>query len=331
MDSLVKIIITFFNSIPPIKKYKLQKINMHLEPVDLKEILDLNNEIVMHEYTRELTNCKNNVYLEAYENFRKTIEKKFDAEYLHNFYYNSEWVKANKMRFNIFRLKSGTYDCNKNKIRFRKDSLNHEFFHMCSTNYDSSYVTCGFSLDLDKKSIGDGINEGYTDLLTARYFNEDISNSYLIESKFAANLERIIGRETMEKLYMNGDFIGFIKCLTQFYTIDEIEKFLLEFDIVSLYSDEYLSEDGENKINSLVENCICFLIKGYSKVLANSRLSSELIKERIEMYFYDMKVSHSFYSNEYIFDMNRINQIIEENLGKYAIIDVKEEEISKVR
>lgn len=331
MDRLIKLIITFFASIPPIKKYKLQKINKCLETVDLKKILALNHEIVMKEYIRELTNCNYCVYLEAHNNFRKKMEENFDAESLHNFYYNSEWVKASKIKFGILRSNTGTYNQYTNKIRFRKDSLNHEFFHMCSTNYDSTYVSSGFSIDLHEKSIGNGINEGYTDLLTARYFDEDISDSYFIESKFAANLEKIIGRETMEKLYMKGDFIGFIKSLTQFYTIDEIEQFLLEFDVVSLYIDEYLSKEGENKLNLLIENCICFLIKGYSKVLVNSGLSNELKKERMEMYFYDMKVFHSVYSDEYKFNMDRINQIIEQNLGKDAIIDVEEVELDKIR
>ena len=326
---LGKIKIFIYSIFSCINKYSLKKIDKFLEPIGLKEIINNKNDDPILSDVKMINESKYKDYKKGYEDFKNVVEEHFDASLLHNFYYNSEWVKVSKVHFMIPSVYVGTYDFVNNKLKFKNESLYHELFHLCSTDYDSTFITTGFSLDLKRKSIGTAINEGYTDLLTQRYFYQDISNSYLIESKFAYNLEKIIGQKKMEKLYMEGNFFGFIEELNKYYKINEIEKFLIDLDVIGFYCDKNLTEEESKRINLLIEDCICFLIKGYCKFLKNKTFSIEDKKMLIEDYFYDMKTFYKYYYEDYKFNFLRINKIIEDNLSKEINIDFEENKLFK--
>lgn len=327
--NLEKIMIFVYNLFPLIKKYKIKKIKNFLEPIGLSEILSEIYNLPKTEQIRMLKSSNDKNYVEGFEKFKEVIEKNFDSDSLHNFYYNSEWVKVNKVYFMPSRIYTGTYDYVNNKLKFKKSSLYHELFHMCSTDFNSIFITTGFSLDLNKKCIGEALSEGYTDLLTKRYFNEDISDSYWLESRFALHLEKIIGKKTMEELYMKGDFFGFISELNKYYKISEIETFLINLDIIGLYYSKNLIEEEADQINMLIEDCICFLIKGFCKILKNKNYSMDIKKILIEEYFYDIQIFYKCLNKEYEFDFEKINKVIKDNLSNEAIIDFEKDELLK--
>lgn len=238
-----KIILFIYNKIPVIKKYRLKKLNKYLEPIDLEKLMSNIESLTQKPTIRSIIKNDDKLYNDYFENFKSVMESNFDQEKLHNFYYNSEWVKINRVNFNPFSTNIGTYNYVNNKLRFKKESFNHEFFHLSSTDYDSIYESSGFSIDIDRMSLGNALNEGYTDLLTNRYFDENIDDYYYIEAKYASNLEKIIGKDIMEELYLKGDFFGLIKELKKRYDIKEIEKFLIGFDVISLYRNKYLSNE----------------------------------------------------------------------------------------
>ena len=62
---------------------------------------------------------------------------------------------------------------------------------------------CGFQirlLDINGE-IGRGLNEGYTELLSERYFN--VSATYWFERVFAIQLEKIVGEDFLKENYFN--------------------------------------------------------------------------------------------------------------------------------
>lgn len=321
-----KIILYVYN-LSPIKKYRLRRLNKYLEPIGLSNIMLLENKKIKNKTIRRIVFNNSKEYIKNYNKFKKKLEKNFSYGDLHNFYYNSEWVKVykNSLNLNPFDPIFGAYDHINNKLYFIKnnfkEAINHELFHLSSTDFDSPNESSGFSIDVNGRTFCEGINEGYTDLLTQRYFGEDIEDSYCNEAKLANNLEKIIGKRKMEKLYLNADVFSLIKLLKKYYDIDEIEQFLINVDVLYLYDFDCLSEDEANKINQIVEDCICFLLKGYCKVLKDTNESTKMKQHLIENYFYDMNFHCSLYDKNFKFNMDRINSVIINNLSKKFIIN----------
>ena len=78
----------------------------------------------------------------------------------------------------------------------------------------SSYISkdknvSGFLTEIktpfSKTEIGSLLNEGYTELLTKRYFKCTDNEYYKKEVLLASRIEEFIGREEMEKAYFEGN------------------------------------------------------------------------------------------------------------------------------
>ena len=91
------------------------------------------------------------------------------------------------------------YFVDKNKLVIRKgnkkeSTIYHELFHVASSIIDGNTYFVGFSQYTNKKGIiGKGLNEGYTELLTNRYFNSN-NKSYQFEMRCAYLLESIVNK-----------------------------------------------------------------------------------------------------------------------------------------
>ena len=103
---------------------------------------------------------------------------------------------------------------------------NHELLHL-STLLKSS---CGFSIIRDQKSIAEGLNEGYTQLLAKRYFNECVNKAYPIETFFSSILEKIIGKDKMETYFFKASFLSLIDEMEKYETNENIMKFINNID-----------------------------------------------------------------------------------------------------
>ena len=87
-----------------------------------------------------------------------------------------------------------------------------------SSYVDNNNMFSGFSYSNqndDSKDFGDGLNEGYTDLLTKRYFGnvEVCESDYDFEILIASFIEEIVEKDVMEKLYLTADFQGLMGIL----------------------------------------------------------------------------------------------------------------------
>lgn len=184
-------------------------------------------------------------YVDIITTFIYNLFKHFNVEDLTNF-----WNNITSLSIEIkekLPSSQGYYTYNYddlNKIEIEKQivfpTIYHELFHVSSTNRLSKDISfSGFCQIRNNLSIGRGLNEGYTELLTQRYFgtNNDIADSYIYLWIVAGYLELMVGKEKMQSLYLNADLLGLITELGKFISEKEIMKFIASTDFLLDYLD----------------------------------------------------------------------------------------------
>lgn len=155
---------------------------------------------------------------ECLNDAKDIIEKKFNKELLENYYNN---VKTLKYYYNSNDVLKedvlGYYDSSYNRIIEIYDNKSvyyHEFSHMISRK-DKDNV--GFR----KKDIGNGLNEGYTELFCHKYFGDLIGEEsyklYPYEIMFSEQLVNILGIEKMNEIFLTANQDMLIDELTKIY------------------------------------------------------------------------------------------------------------------
>ena len=116
-----------------------------------------------------------------------------------------------------------------------KKILYHELLHALTSFKCKNLLISGFH----HKNIGQGINEGYTDLITNRLLNiseYDYKIGYPYESIVSNIVEFIIGKEKMYSLYFNGDLSGLIDILSQYSSKSNVINFIINLDNINKMS-----------------------------------------------------------------------------------------------
>ena len=221
-------------------------------------------------------------------NFIETIEKKFPKETLSNFYNNINSITIEEVKQIIGKKDAtGFYDFFYNKIGLKENqiaSIYHELFHMSSTRKVGKVYYCGFAIYDKDDSYGIGLNEGYTQLMTERYFENDrtlnflernygiinhkhaVGKSYSLQTFIAFKVEQIIGKDKMEKMYLNANPYGLREELMKYASKAEINKFILNLDFLHYnIADAFRFSVNSKKIyNAYVQIC-AFLFNCYKK------------------------------------------------------------------
>ena len=311
------------------KRMKVQKFNRKLKTIELdklKEMLqDINDAKLLN---NRITDEKLQVYLEHFQN---VLEKNFDSEDLKNFRNNIGWLRVKVKKLPSFTLffttqNLGKYVVKHNTIILGKHyslaSLYHELFHLASTK-----LNIGFHYIIGKYSIGEALNEGYTEYLTQKYFGiEDDEKIYNTEKVVAESVEKIVGSKKMQSLYLNSNLLGLIDELQQYYSEKEIEKFLVSSDAILNYSSKRLLTKSElDKISKLYTDNIYFLLKGFCQKL--SKDDNKNIKEEIINFIRALVVASDNERLYVDYDIDILNSIIVKYLGDNYIIN--QEEIEK--
>ena len=177
---LLNIIVSYHNSSKNIPNYKLYKDFKLFKQVNLppklvqkyttinkkkifsltfkKEIMEFSKTIIEHFDEKNLINFYNNI------NELKIKNKSF---HLKNIIFNTGTVAAYKTKQNLIEIEDNNYLC----------SIYHELFHMASSIFINNIYYSGFrqtSFKIGNQNLGSGLNEGYTQLLTERYFNRTL-------------------------------------------------------------------------------------------------------------------------------------------------------------
>ena len=214
----------------------------------------------------ELNKINNKTFKEVALEFSKVLIEHFPEEALTNFYNNLNELTIKNNKLIVLIGAGGCYAPLNNSITISDfDAIYHELFHMASRLYSKSdgvsYV--GFKQRSTKLSkityngIGTGLNEGYTEVLTHRYFRSKTYSSYEFETDIARKLEMIIGSDKMTDLYLKGDLSGLINELKKYMPEDEIIKFITRIDLINEYEIEHKSIIVRESIFDIYE----FLLK----------------------------------------------------------------------
>ena len=225
---------------------------------------------------------------------------KFPSNNLLNFYNNLNQLKVVPKKFGLRNLVFKTnvaaaYDTKKNQIQVDGDdytlTIYHELFHMASSIYKDGVIHSGFNQSSSKPrmaNLGYGLNEGYTQLLTKRYFGHiaEILDAYKFEVHIADKLEKIVGQDKMENLYLNADLLGLINELKIYASEEEIMKFISGTDFLSKHlNDKKLMPFEKGMIASSLKDVSGFLFRVYTvklvRQLDNETLNMDEFNENL--------------------------------------------------
>lgn len=168
---------------------------------------------------------------------------------------NINLEKDKKFKYKKFGFKSnyisGAYIPDENKIvYYEKETLPHEFLHMSATplhkkNEDEYYS--GFRFDYGKIAYQKGLNEGYTELLTNRIFNDENydNDSYYKPIVYILRTFELLyaDKKFMERDYFLGNYQSPISNFCNYGSIEEyftLMRFLDYFIETSILGDEDL-------------------------------------------------------------------------------------------
>lgn len=304
--------------------YKLHK--------DLKVKKDYTFEIPLDVKRNYNDNSKPKVYNqkigEALINFAEVLEKEIPAENLNIFYNNFHSLIISQDNFdisNMSRLTSPIRGCyipsiNEVIVSEKKYSLSidHELMHMASSIFDetSGRSFVGFAQEKDGNHIGFGLTEGYTQLLTERYFGKKkkILDAYPIEKSIAQRLEVIIGQKKMEPLFFKADLYNLVKELKKYNNEEDIRNFIGDVDLLNKHAWRKSMLPSDKKImNSRLKSTDLFLLKTCLKKLnfekQNGIITAEELQNNVQSFlllFEDKKIKYSRIAN------HELNEIVQD-------------------
>ena len=235
---------------------------------------------------------KDNEYNEFFEKFKSILINNWDKDDLKLFFKNMNsldvLLKSLKIYNRINKCDAeATYNVKYNNITIGDlkdvdDSIYHELFHMASSCSEKNKTYSGFLQVNIFDKIGNEINEGYTDLLANRYFGTEIS--YKIESPLVRMVEKVVGREKMELLYLNADLKGLYNELLKYSTEKQTINFINNMDTI-----KEATKNNDNKLlGILLKNIIAYLY-----LINKNKLKNEVDNNIIS-------------ADEYIFNLNGI-------------------------
>lgn len=249
------------------KKYKLDDKYINVNQVALPPELQLHNSQLAAE---RVNDPKIKPYVAR---FSKVMLDNFPPNVLINFFNNIKTVTIKRDLSRFFSGDAGVYiGADQNSIYYLdKDSLYHELFHMASSSREGNINFDGLSQyyfirtgakTISVSDIGDGINEGYTQLLTNRYFgNGRKSYIYDKEVTYASRVEKIVGTDKMTEYYFNNNLYGLINALAQYSNEERAQKFITDLDYVhkadmKLFSiDRKKMKESINSIKEFLADC----------------------------------------------------------------------------
>lgn len=177
--------------------------------------------------------------------------------------------------------------------------------------------------------LGRGLNEGYTQLLTERYFGSIYGDKiYIFEVHFARMTEEIIGKSKMESLYLNANLNGLIDELKKFESKENIMRYICHLDFINKYiNDSNLFIMKKKFLAASIKYVGRFLLTCYVKKIGNEVKNNNCtINEGIDYLMkYICKLGFCFEYGKYSFELlnkDDIEQIIKSNLDFDVKVDM---------
>lgn len=183
------------------------------------------------------------------------------------------------------RMELGNFKC--------KGDLSCELLHTASTTKNFGLVFTGFCQHKHFNEFGNGLNEGYTQVLNNRYFTNENDNSHYIEQVFAKCIEAMVGQDEMERYYFMGELSFLLEDLEDYMKREDAEALIVSLDII----EKYLRKKNKTKRQErLVKKALVTATKTTKKGLEMKVLKSG----------YDPSEINAYYNR-----VNKITEIIE--------------------
>ena len=153
--------------------------------------------------------------------------------------------------------------------------LFHELFHVAThRRISDSLEFDGFEQEEKREdgkwhSLGSALNEGYTELMTDRYFKKEKLKglSYEYQVSVVRKIEQVIGRDKMEQLYLTSNPKGLFDALTMY--ISEVEAKILFFN------NDRLLLNKPSKKNAMSEEDVKKTLEEIDRILVNLFVTKE--------------------------------------------------------
>jgi len=250
--------------------------------IKLLDILNNTNTIKkINTYKKTLETEHKIIQLQAINTFINELSKLTHCDFsiLKENITSLDIIEIKKINLYLYALNNSAnawYNINDNNIFIRNNkfykAIYHELLHMATRVISNNKIIGGFSYfnTTSKKKICNSLNEGYTQLLTDRYFIKS-KQIYNLEKHIAKHLELIIGKNTMEKLYFKAELIGLYKELYK-YKINSktITEFFNNVDYVST---------NQNKLNIKTQ------IKVYKKMIKINEFLIHTYLEKMKLIY----------------------------------------------
>ena len=263
--------------VPPELKAEFSDVEINdLIDKKLRETIESFLEVVMEKIPKENL-------INLYNNINKIIEGKgndntqdYNKTSLFDVVIRAQSVKENPGA-------SGIYSPLGNIISVEDSSnthtIYHELFHLSSSiragkednTYFSGFAQTYYSYKEGLVKIGDGLNEGYTELLTKRYFPSEnrVTSCYEIALYFASKVEELIGKDKMQSFYLNANLKGLIDSLKEYAGEKDIMEFITNTDFLLKHFDDSKNKKFVSRfIDAAIENSVDFLFNCELKKIA---------------------------------------------------------------
>lgn len=321
-----------------ITKYlNAQKTNYKLKKSNAYSKISKSTQIKFNEKNKKQFDERFNEYINKFIyfiNINPNVDLKLFYENL-----KSLIIKEKRTFNTLLFIKShtkGHYDGYNNKILVLRDdnfySIYHELLHCASRRIIENEMNIGFhKFVVDEKNakiifnMGKSLTEGYTTILEKRYFSSiehTQKRGYIIEEFISSMLEKIVGKEQMEKFYFNADLDGLINYLKQFSNEEDIYLFLEHFDKILVTAQKKIKPKEAEYIYKFIGG---FLLKIYvyrlGMLIENNTITREEFLKAIDdfikvlsiNYVFDKKNTYFFLTKEFTDQiLDEINETLDD-------------------
>lgn len=242
---------------------------------------------------------------------------------------NLETLKIKKCIFSQLMKAMAIYESYDNKIllkpKHKYSSIYHELMHAASSYIadDGTYM-CGFkqSKPLVKK-LGVGLNEGYTELLTQRYFyDQGIEYTYNTFLVFAKDIENIIGKDRMEKLYFASDLYTLKEDIIKDMSEEEFMQFLNDLDWL-FHTKKERSAEFIKRFQRMGNFVYFTNIKKQKRLLMAGKISKEEYQDKLTKILCNIEKTYFEFDDFFLWKCDREEMIQKlDEIGVYASISI---------
>lgn len=204
-----------------------------------------------------ISNKMNSLEMEKIEFTKKRVLKPYVLKLCHYVYPEDLKIISNNIKTVSIKRKpllfpygigvAGVYIPKENKILITsKDSLGHEFLHFASSIYDSKrdITLSGFFHSRKNSWIGNGINEGYTELLASRIYQKGDIRGYDNLVRIVQMIEMFFQNpQDMAHLYFSCNLPGLVDYLGQYIPTKEVLELIADLDYIN-FQDRMISPFG---------------------------------------------------------------------------------------